>query len=131
MTPGERYRPAGHPSPGPPSRVPVSLLTVGLFVDFPVYRGAKHSYECTTGRYTVRNPRKGPIVAATSAGPAAKRLVVLVSGSGTNLQALLDEIAAVGAEAYGARIVAVGADRDGIEGWPAPSAPGSPPSCGR
>ncbi|KUN84406.1 phosphoribosylglycinamide formyltransferase [Streptomyces griseoruber] len=46
----------------------------------------------------------------------AKRLVVLVSGSGTNLQALLDEIAATGAEAYGAEIVAVGADRDGIEG---------------
>ncbi|MCX3063163.1 phosphoribosylglycinamide formyltransferase [Streptomyces beihaiensis] len=46
----------------------------------------------------------------------AKRLVVLVSGSGTNLQALLDAIAAQGAQAYGARIVAVGADRDGIVG---------------
>ncbi|MCX4456257.1 phosphoribosylglycinamide formyltransferase [Streptomyces sp. NPDC059837] len=45
-----------------------------------------------------------------------KRLVVLVSGSGTNLQALLDGIAAGGPEAYGAEIVAVGADRDGIEG---------------
>jgi phosphoribosylglycinamide formyltransferase 1 len=43
--------------------------------------------------------------------PAA-RLVVLVSGSGTNLQALLD---AAGDPAYGARIVAVGADRHGIE----------------
>jgi phosphoribosylglycinamide formyltransferase-1 len=43
----------------------------------------------------------------------AARVVVLVSGSGTNLQALLD--AAVD-PAYGARIVAVGADRDGIEG---------------
>jgi phosphoribosylglycinamide formyltransferase-1 len=41
------------------------------------------------------------------------RLVVLVSGSGTNLQALLD---AAADPAYGARIVAVGADRDGIEG---------------
>ncbi|NUT42936.1 MAG: phosphoribosylglycinamide formyltransferase [Thermoactinospora sp.] len=41
------------------------------------------------------------------------RLVVLVSGSGTNLQALLD--AAVN-PSYGARIVAVGADREGIEG---------------
>ncbi|MEU6545519.1 phosphoribosylglycinamide formyltransferase [Streptomyces sp. NPDC046859] len=51
-----------------------------------------------------------------AAKPVAKRLVVLVSGSGTNLQALLDEIAAVGSEAYGAEIVAVGADRDGIEG---------------
>ncbi|MFG3252283.1 phosphoribosylglycinamide formyltransferase [Streptomyces sp. NPDC048172] len=38
------------------------------------------------------------------------RLVVLVSGSGTNLQALLDAIAEQG-ESYGARIVAVGADR--------------------
>ncbi|WP_193613951.1 phosphoribosylglycinamide formyltransferase [Nocardioides lijunqiniae] len=44
-------------------------------------------------------------------GPA--RLVVLVSGSGTNLQALLDACAD---DAYGARVVAVGADRDGIEG---------------
>ncbi|CCK27980.1 Methionyl-tRNA formyltransferase [Streptomyces davaonensis JCM 4913] len=47
---------------------------------------------------------------------AAKRLVVLVSGSGTNLQALLDAIAETGTEGYGAEIVAVGADRDGIEG---------------
>ncbi|MFH9863609.1 phosphoribosylglycinamide formyltransferase [Streptomyces sp. NPDC017202] len=51
-----------------------------------------------------------------AAKPEAKRLVVLVSGSGTNLQALLDEIAATGVEAYGAEIVAVGADREGIEG---------------
>ncbi len=42
-----------------------------------------------------------------------KRLVVLVSGSGTNLQALLD---ACGDPAYGARVVAVGADRPDIEG---------------
>jgi phosphoribosylglycinamide formyltransferase-1 len=41
------------------------------------------------------------------------RLVVLVSGSGTNLQALLDACAD---PSYGARVVAVGADRDGIEG---------------
>ncbi|WP_306321063.1 MULTISPECIES: phosphoribosylglycinamide formyltransferase [unclassified Streptomyces] len=46
----------------------------------------------------------------------AKRLVVLVSGSGTNLQALLDAIAAQGTDAYGAEIVAVGADREGIAG---------------
>ncbi|MGC5013710.1 phosphoribosylglycinamide formyltransferase [Streptosporangium sp. DT93] len=43
----------------------------------------------------------------------AVRLVVLVSGSGTNLQALLD---AVADDTYGARVVAVGADREGIEG---------------
>jgi phosphoribosylglycinamide formyltransferase 1 len=41
------------------------------------------------------------------------RLVVLVSGSGTNLQALLE---ATADPAYGAEVVAVGADRDGIEG---------------
>jgi phosphoribosylglycinamide formyltransferase 1 len=43
----------------------------------------------------------------------ATRVVVLVSGSGTNLQALLD---AGRDPAYGVEIVAVGADRDGIEG---------------
>ena len=41
------------------------------------------------------------------------RVVVLVSGSGTNLQALLD---ACTDPAYGAAVVAVGADRSGIEG---------------
>jgi phosphoribosylglycinamide formyltransferase-1 len=41
------------------------------------------------------------------------RVVVLVSGSGTNLQALLD---ASTDPAYGAVVVAVGADRAGIEG---------------
>ena len=45
--------------------------------------------------------------------PDPARLVVLVSGAGTNLQALID---ACGDPAYGARVVAVGADRDGIEG---------------
>jgi phosphoribosylglycinamide formyltransferase-1 len=38
---------------------------------------------------------------------------VLVSGAGTNLQALLDASAD---PSYGAEVVAVGADRDGIEG---------------
>ncbi|HEX3922213.1 MAG TPA: phosphoribosylglycinamide formyltransferase [Streptosporangiaceae bacterium] len=38
-------------------------------------------------------------------------MVVLVSGAGTNLQALLDACAD---ETYGARVVAVGADRGGI-----------------
>ncbi|WP_371682655.1 phosphoribosylglycinamide formyltransferase [Aeromicrobium sp. A1-2] len=41
------------------------------------------------------------------------RLVVLVSGGGTNLQALLD---AAASPDYGAEIVAVGSDRHGIEG---------------
>ena len=48
---------------------------------------------------------------AATGGPA--RLVVLVSGAGTNLQALLEACAD---PSYGARVVAVGADRDGIEG---------------
>ena len=39
------------------------------------------------------------------------RLVVLVSGAGTNLQALLDACADPG---YGAQVVAVGADRSGV-----------------
>jgi phosphoribosylglycinamide formyltransferase 1 len=39
------------------------------------------------------------------------RLVVLVSGEGTNLQALID---ACRDETYGAQVVAVGADRNGI-----------------
>jgi len=45
---------------------------------------------------------------------APARIVVLVSGSGTNLQALIDAEAAD--PAFGATIVAVGADRTGIQG---------------
>ncbi|MEV5653568.1 phosphoribosylglycinamide formyltransferase, partial [Streptomyces sp. NPDC052291] len=48
-----------------------------------------------------------------SAAPA--RVVVLVSGSGTNLQALLDAIGD-DPEGFGARIVAVGAPRRGSGG---------------
>lgn len=51
------------------------------------------------------------------------RLVVLVSGAGTNLQALLDVAAD---PAYGASVVAVGADRDGIEGLARAAAAGIP-----
>ena len=50
-------------------------------------------------------------IPSSEAAPA--RLVVLVSGAGTNLQALLDASAD---PSYGATVVAVGADRDGIEG---------------
>ncbi|MEV5890017.1 phosphoribosylglycinamide formyltransferase [Nonomuraea fuscirosea] len=53
----------------------------------------------------------------------AGRLVVLVSGSGTNLQALLDASAD---PSYGARVVAVGADREGIEGLARASRSGVP-----
>ncbi|KIR63084.1 MULTISPECIES: phosphoribosylglycinamide formyltransferase [Micromonospora] len=51
------------------------------------------------------------------------RIVVLVSGSGSNLQALLD---AAADPAYGARVVAVGADRDGIAGLDRAAAVGVP-----
>lgn len=50
-------------------------------------------------------------VATPDLAPA--RIVVLVSGSGTNLQALID---AAADPSYGVEIVAVGADRDDIEG---------------
>jgi len=55
--------------------------------------------------------------------PAPARLVVLVSGSGSNLQALLD---AATDPAYGAQVVAVGADRDGIAGLDRAKAAGIP-----
>jgi len=55
-------------------------------------------------------------VSRSSAPHSPARLVVLVSGSGTNLQALLDTVAEHGPAAYGAEVVAVGADRDGIAG---------------
>lgn len=50
-------------------------------------------------------------VSPTPRSPA--RLLVLVSGAGTNLQDLLD---ACDDPAYGSQVVAGGADRDGIEG---------------
>jgi len=46
-------------------------------------------------------------------GSTAGSVVVLVSGHGSNLQALID---AAADPAYGVRIAAVGADRDDIEG---------------
>ena len=48
---------------------------------------------------------------------------MLVSGAGTNLQALLDACAD---PSYGAEVVAVGADRDGIEGLARAEAAGVP-----
>jgi len=51
------------------------------------------------------------------------RLVVLISGSGSNLQALLDACAD---PAYGAQVVAVGADREGIAGLDRAEAAGVP-----
>jgi formyltetrahydrofolate-dependent phosphoribosylglycinamide formyltransferase len=56
--------------------------------------------------------------------PSARaRLVVLVSGSGTNLQALLDASAD---PAYPAEVVAVGADTDGIAGLERAASAGLP-----
>jgi phosphoribosylglycinamide formyltransferase-1 len=55
--------------------------------------------------------------------PAPARLVVLISGSGSNLQALLN---ATSDNAYGARVVGVGADRDGIAGLEIATAAGVP-----
>ncbi|RYJ06726.1 MAG: phosphoribosylglycinamide formyltransferase [Actinomycetales bacterium] len=60
----------------------------------------------------------GPVPAA----PRNARVVVLVSGSGTNLQALIDASTSPDPDdpdsgnAYGASVVAVGADRTDIEG---------------
>lgn len=51
------------------------------------------------------------------------RIVVLISGEGTNLQALLDACAD---PAYGARVVAVGADRDAAVGLARAEAAGVP-----
>lgn len=58
--------------------------------------------------------------------PVPARVVVLVSGSGTLLQALLD----CGAD-YPARVVAVGADRAGIEGLARAERAGVPTFCVR
>jgi phosphoribosylglycinamide formyltransferase-1 len=55
--------------------------------------------------------------------PPPARLVVLISGSGTNLQALLDACADPG---YGAQVVAVGADRASIAGLERAAAAGVP-----
>jgi phosphoribosylglycinamide formyltransferase-1 len=54
-----------------------------------------------------------PDAATVAPATGSAGIVVLVSGSGTNLQALID---AAADPAYGVRILAVGADRDGIAG---------------
>jgi phosphoribosylglycinamide formyltransferase-1 len=54
------------------------------------------------------------------------RLVVLVSGTGTNLQALLD---AAADPAYGATVVAVGADRPGTRAQQRAEDAGTPTFC--
>ena len=63
---------------------------------------------------TPRSPALStPIATQRLELPIPSRIVALVSGSGTLLQALLDAAATPG---YPARVVAVGADRAGIEG---------------
>ncbi|HSP61238.1 MAG TPA: phosphoribosylglycinamide formyltransferase [Ornithinimicrobium sp.] len=54
-----------------------------------------------------------PVATPGPSSTGAARLVVLVSGSGTLLQAVLD---AAADPDYGVEVVAVGADRDGIAG---------------
>lgn len=66
-----------------------------------------------TGRRPVRVSSLAQVNSPAPVPSRPLRVVVLVSGSGTNLQALLD---ASTDPAWGAEIVAVGADRDGIEG---------------
>jgi phosphoribosylglycinamide formyltransferase 1 len=63
-------------------------------------------------------PRTGPQPA-----PGPLRLVVLISGTGTLLQALLDACAD---PAYGATVVAVGSDRPGVAGLDRAAAAGVP-----
>ena len=63
----------------------------------------------------------GMVVAVTAPEPTG--IVVLISGSGTNLQALID---ATADPAYGVRILAVGADRAGISGLHRAAAAGIP-----
>jgi phosphoribosylglycinamide formyltransferase-1 len=55
----------------------------------------------------------GAVVTGQSTPHRVARLLVLISGSGTNLQAILDACAD---PAYGAEVVAVGADRDEASG---------------
>ncbi len=62
---------------------------------------------------TTAPPPAGPTPPPTATVPARARVVVLVSGTGTNLAALL---AAHGDPAYGARVVGVVSDRPGVGG---------------
>jgi phosphoribosylglycinamide formyltransferase 1 len=73
----------------------------------PKGRGAAWSEERRTSDEGRLRPEGAP-----EAREHASRLVVLVSGEGTNLQALIDACADAD---YGARVVAVGADRDRIK----------------
>ena len=65
---------------------------------------------CFGPRWAIHHPRLGwRLSPRRRGGPLTARIVVLVSGAGTNLQALLDETQD---DSYGAQVVAVGADRE-------------------
>jgi formyltetrahydrofolate-dependent phosphoribosylglycinamide formyltransferase len=72
------------------------------------------------GRLT---PLWSPNVSGPGTAGAPRRLVVLVSGGGSNLQALLEACAD---PAYGGQVVAVGADRPGTGGVERAAATGLP-----
>jgi len=77
-------------------------------------RGQGELLEWDGGQSWVRCRISSPIVTnMADTGSTTDSIVVLVSGYGSNLQALMD---ATADPAYGVRIAAVGADRDGIEG---------------
>lgn len=73
-----------------------------------------HTRTCQETTLSAENPREtsAPTAKRLQTGDPA-RVVVLVSGTGTLLQALLD---ATASPDYPVRVVAVGADRSGIEG---------------
>ena len=94
----QRQRDAGAAGPAPlPGLAKTELTNAGGFRRFPRLAGAL--------------PGAGDVRVAQVV--TRSRLLVLVSGTGSNLQALLDACAD---EAFGAQVVAVGADRPGIEG---------------
>jgi formyltetrahydrofolate-dependent phosphoribosylglycinamide formyltransferase len=86
---------------------------------------------CETRRFGRDDPKhsdatiqtRGEAVTGQQEPRRTARLLVLVSGSGTNLQALIDACAE---PAYGAEVAAVGADRDGIAGLERAAARGIP-----
>jgi phosphoribosylglycinamide formyltransferase-1 len=72
-----------------------------------------HPDRRTDRRWKSGIPEMRSVVTERPGSHRTARLLVLVSGSGTNLQALLDASAD---PSYGAQVVAAGADRDGTAG---------------
>ena len=88
----------------------------------PVARARARSSSCSPGRSSSCSATRGGC-AGERRHRATSALVVLVSGTGSNLQALLDAAAAADA---GFRVLAVGADRDGTGGAERAGARGIP-----